>query len=60
MEPESVMLPHHLEQLIQGSGIAAEIIAARGYRSIHGPEGYTELKRLFKTRIILTGFSLTL
>jgi hypothetical protein len=50
MEPESVMLPHHLEQLIQGSGIAAEIIAARGYRSIHGPEGYTELKRLGLSR----------
>jgi hypothetical protein len=46
MAPKSVLLPHHLEQLMQGSGIAPEVIAARGYRSIHGPEGYGELKRL--------------
>jgi hypothetical protein len=46
MNPESVLLPHYLEQLTQGSGIALEVITARGYRSILGPEGYSELKRL--------------
>ena len=36
MNPESVLLPHHLEQLTKESGIALEIIQARGYRSILG------------------------
>ena len=40
------LLPHHLEQLTTGSGISPEIIQARGYRSIHGPGSYTELKAL--------------
>ena len=30
------LLPHHWEQLTQGSGIAPEVIAERGYRSIAG------------------------
>jgi hypothetical protein len=42
--PENRLLPHHLEQLTQGSGISLEIIQARGYRSIHGPGSYSELK----------------
>jgi hypothetical protein len=46
MELDSGLLPHHFEQLTHGSGISPEIIAARGYRSFHGPEGYSELKQL--------------
>jgi hypothetical protein len=46
MPSSQELLVHHLEQLAQGSGIAPEVIAERGYRSISGPEGYTELKRL--------------
>jgi hypothetical protein len=34
-----LLLPHHLEQLTKGSGIAPEVIAERGYRSISGPGG---------------------
>jgi hypothetical protein len=37
-------LPHHLDQLANGSGITRDIIEARGYRSIHGPGCYSELK----------------
>jgi hypothetical protein len=44
--PENRLLPHHLEQLTQGSGIAPEIIEARSYRSIHGEGSYAELKAL--------------
>ena len=40
------LLSHHLQQLIQESGIAREIINARGYRSIYGPGSYSELKAL--------------
>src|SRR5882724_393165 len=40
------LMPQHLDQLAQGSGIAPEVIAASGYRSIVPPEGYGELKRL--------------
>jgi hypothetical protein len=46
MHPESVLRPHHLDQLTQESGISAAVITARGYRSITGPEGYSELKRI--------------
>jgi hypothetical protein len=46
MNLEAVLLPHHIDQLINGSGIAPEVITARGYRSIEGPEGYSELTRL--------------
>lgn len=42
----SALLPHHLAQLTTESGIALDIIKARGYRSIHGPEAYSELKPL--------------
>jgi Domain of unknown function (DUF3854) len=38
------LLPHHLEHLTQGSGLAFEVIAERGYRSIHGPGSYSDLK----------------
>ena len=31
------LLPHHWEQLTKGSGIAPEVIAERGYRSILSP-----------------------
>jgi putative DNA primase/helicase len=45
--PEGPMLlPHHWQQLMDGSGIAPGIITTRGYRSVVPPEGYTELKRL--------------
>jgi len=41
-----VLLPHHLEQLTQGSGIALDVIAERGYRSIPDAEHFAELKEL--------------
>jgi hypothetical protein len=44
MTPE--LLPHHLAQLLDESGISQEIIEARGYRSIHGEGSYAELKAL--------------
>ena len=40
------LLPQHREQLTRGSGIAPEVITARGYRSISPPEGYGQLKAL--------------
>ena len=46
MNLESVLRPHHRDQLLKDSGIAPDVIAARGYQSIEGPEGYAELKRL--------------
>jgi hypothetical protein len=36
------LLPHHWQQLTEGSGIAPEVIAERGYRSIVPPKGYSE------------------
>ena len=36
----------HQEQLIAGSGLSQEVIAARGYYSISGADGYATLKRL--------------
>lgn len=39
MPDAPTLLPHHLEQLTQGSGIAAEVIRVRGYCSIVPPEG---------------------
>jgi hypothetical protein len=46
-KPQGIgLLPHHWRQLSEGSGISPELIRARGYRSIFGPEGYAELKRL--------------
>jgi hypothetical protein len=45
-QANSVLLPQHLAQLTEGSGITLDIIRARGYRSIHGPGCYTELKPL--------------
>ena len=44
------LLPHHLEQLTQGSGIAPEVIDERRYRSIVPPEGYSQLKPYHFTR----------
>jgi hypothetical protein len=41
-----LILPHHLAQLTDQSGISLEIINARGYRSIHGPESYSVLKNI--------------
>jgi hypothetical protein len=38
------LLPHHRQQLAEGSGIAPEVIIERGYRSIVPPEGYSALK----------------
>jgi hypothetical protein len=49
-QENTVLLPHHLAQLTEGSGITLDIIAARGYRSIHGPGSYSELKPLGFTR----------
>jgi Domain of unknown function (DUF3854) len=46
----STLLPHHLEQLTQGSGIVPEVIAERRYRSIQLPGGYSELKPYGFTR----------
>jgi len=46
MPDAPTLLPHHFEQLTQGSGIAPEVIRGRGYCSIVPPEGYTVLKQL--------------
>jgi hypothetical protein len=43
-EHPAELLPHHRDQLTKGSGIAQEVIAERGYRSILPPGGYSELK----------------
>ena len=43
---ELPLLPHHLTMLAEESGISLDIIKARGYRSIHGPGVYAELKAL--------------
>jgi Domain of unknown function (DUF3854) len=51
MNPESLLLPQHLEQLTQRSGIASEVITARQYRSIAGPETYSTLKPLGFSRL---------
>ncbi len=40
------LLPHHRTMLEQASGISLEMIRERGYRSIHGDDSYTQLKRL--------------
>jgi hypothetical protein len=39
------LAPHHYAMLTEGSGIAPEVIAERGYRSIDGVDGYTFLKQ---------------
>jgi hypothetical protein len=41
----NTLLPRHWDQLTVGSGIAPEVIAERGYRSIAGPEDYPILKQ---------------
>ena len=46
MTTASALAPHHLAMLTQESGITAEVIAERGYRSIDGASGYTALKAL--------------
>jgi hypothetical protein len=46
MPDAPTLLPHHFEQLTQGSGIAPEVIRGRGYCLIVPPEGYTVLKQL--------------
>jgi Domain of unknown function (DUF3854) len=51
MNLESVLRSHHLDQLLKGSGLSPDVIVARGYRSIEGPEGYSELKRLGFSRL---------
>jgi hypothetical protein len=40
------LLPHHLAQLADESGISLELIQSRGYRSIHGEASYSDLKAL--------------
>ena len=45
------LLPQHYEQLVQGSGIAPEIIAARGYRSLReyrSSQGTEDFEALLK------------
>jgi Domain of unknown function (DUF3854) len=44
------LVPQHLEQLTQGAGIAPEVIADRGYRSIVSPDGCSQLKPYHFTR----------
>jgi hypothetical protein len=39
------LLPHHLDQLTQGSGISPDVIQERGYRSIEPLDGFSVLKR---------------
>jgi Domain of unknown function (DUF3854) len=50
MAETPVLLPHHQQQLTQGSGIVSEVIAERGYRSILAPGGYSALKPYGFTR----------
>jgi hypothetical protein len=45
-----VLLPHHHQQLTQGSGIVPDVITERGYRSILKPGGYSALKPYGFTR----------
>ena len=40
------LLQRHLEQLTQDSGLLLDVIRERGYRSIDGASGYTDLKTL--------------
>jgi hypothetical protein len=42
----SALLEHHIHMLTTDSGIALEVIAERGYRSVDGASGYAELKAL--------------
>src|SRR5215475_1542971 len=46
--PECIkaLLPHHRTMLEEASGISPTIIRERGYRSMHGPDSYTQLKQL--------------
>jgi hypothetical protein len=44
--PPEALLPHHRDHLTRGSGIAPEVIRARGYRSVHGTDGRTHLETL--------------
>jgi hypothetical protein len=48
---ELPLLPHHLAQLAEGSGIARDIIKARGYRSIAGADSYSQLKALAFSKV---------
>jgi Domain of unknown function (DUF3854) len=50
-QPGNLLLPHHLNQLTKGSGIAAEVIAAHGYRSMReyrSPHGQEDFEALVK------------
>jgi hypothetical protein len=49
MSDDRCLLPHHRDQLIQGSGIAVEVIDERGYCSIT-PEQFSLLKEAGFTR----------
>ena len=49
MPDDRCLLPHHRDQLIQGSGIAVEVIEERGYCSIT-PEHFSLLKEAGFTR----------
>jgi Domain of unknown function (DUF3854) len=40
------LMAHHRQMLTESSGIAPEVIAERGYRSLEGVDGYSELKTL--------------
>jgi hypothetical protein len=50
MAETPVLLPHHEQQLTQGSGIVPEVITERGYRSILKSGGYSALKPYRFTR----------
>jgi hypothetical protein len=46
----SALAAHHYAMLAQASGIADAVITERGYRSIEGASGFTELKALGFTK----------
>jgi hypothetical protein len=45
------LLPHHWQQLTEGSGISPEVITEHGYRSVAGPEDIPLLKQYGFTRV---------
>jgi AAA domain-containing protein/uncharacterized protein DUF3854 len=53
------LTPHHRDQLIQGSGIAEDVIAERPYRSLTSPQALVTLPKLgFSTQVARLGSGL--
>jgi hypothetical protein len=45
-DPSLPLCPGHLQMLCVESGIAVEVVQERGYRTVTGAQGYSELKAL--------------